>query len=298
MESYFKALTLWLASGSEAAAALVIGLATIEATLRALWLFVQGAFPQVGVREHQDDKERVRLRLGRWLAVALEFELAADVLRTAVAPTWDEIGQLAAIVVLRTLLNYFLQKEIDKAEARDALRMSRAARAEGGGVEAIFGSGSDLAWYQECARAALIFVYGLALVRIAGQADIRKMVGARYRRVDHHRVEPQPGADRRRTTLGHARRDDAAGRAALGAGAAGRASPGFSRIIEGSPVELARHGEPSRSALERYAVSQADLNEALRQAGVEDIAAARTVTLEPSGKITVLKGDPPHPAER
>src|SRR4051794_9200084 len=122
MESYFKELTLWLASGSEAAAALVIGLATIEATLRALWLFVQGAFPQVGVREHQDDKER--LRLGRWLAVALEFELAADVLRTAVAPTWDEIGQLAPIVVLRTLLNYFLQKEIDKAEARDALRVS------------------------------------------------------------------------------------------------------------------------------------------------------------------------------
>ena len=133
MESYFKALTLWLASGSEAAAALVIGLATIEATLRALWLFVQGAFPQVGIREHQDDKERVRLRLGRWLAVALEFELAADVLRTAVAPTWDEIGQLAAIIVLRTLLNYFLQKEIDKAEARDALRMSaRRARPEGG----------------------------------------------------------------------------------------------------------------------------------------------------------------------
>ena len=128
MESYFKELTLWLASGSEAAAALVIGLATIEATLRALWLFVKGAFPQVGIREHQDDKERVRLRLGRWLAVALEFELAADVLRTAVAPTWDEIGQLAAIIVLRTLLNYFLQKEIDKAEARDAMRMSAGRR--------------------------------------------------------------------------------------------------------------------------------------------------------------------------
>ena len=71
-------------------------------------------------RQHQDEKELVRLRLGRWLAVALEFELAADVLRTAVAPTWNEIGQLAAIVVLRTLLNFFLQKEIDKAESRNA----------------------------------------------------------------------------------------------------------------------------------------------------------------------------------
>jgi uncharacterized membrane protein len=117
----FKELTLWLASGSEAAAALVIGLATIEATLRALWLFVRAVLPGVGAREHQDEKEQVRLRLGRWLAVALEFELAADVLRTAVAPTWNEIGQLAAIVVLRTLLNYFLQKEIDKPEARNAV---------------------------------------------------------------------------------------------------------------------------------------------------------------------------------
>jgi uncharacterized membrane protein len=57
----------------------------------------------------------VRLELGRWLALALEFELAGDILRTAVAPTWNEIGQLAAIIVLRTALNFFLRKEIEKA---------------------------------------------------------------------------------------------------------------------------------------------------------------------------------------
>ena len=123
MEVYFKQLTLWLASGSEAAAALVIGLATIEATLRAVWLFAAAVRRQPPDQQvHQDEKKQVRLRLGRWLAVALEFELAADVLRTAVAPTWREIGQLAAIIVLRTLLNFFLQKEIDKAEARAAAR--------------------------------------------------------------------------------------------------------------------------------------------------------------------------------
>ena len=62
--------------------------------------------------------------------MALEFELAADVLRTAVAPTWDETGQLAAIVVLRTLLNFFLQKEIDKAEAHDISALSTRAKAD------------------------------------------------------------------------------------------------------------------------------------------------------------------------
>ena len=54
----------------------------------------------------------MRLTLGRWLAVALEFELAADVLNTAVTPTWADIEKLAAIAALRTALNYFLEKEI------------------------------------------------------------------------------------------------------------------------------------------------------------------------------------------
>ncbi len=114
-----KQLTIWLTSGVEGAAAVLIGLAAIEATWRSLLLFVPGRdhFGHAAGRP-QDAKEAVRLRLGRWLAVALEFELAADILRTAVAPTWNEIGQLAAIVVLRTVLNYFLQTEIDKAEAR------------------------------------------------------------------------------------------------------------------------------------------------------------------------------------
>jgi uncharacterized membrane protein len=115
-----KQLTIWLASGVETAAAVLIGLAAIEATWRSLLLFVPGrdaGRPQ-DAKGPQDAKEMVRLRLGRWLAVALEFELAADILRTAVAPTWNEIGQLAAIVVLRTVLNYFLQAEIDKAVAR------------------------------------------------------------------------------------------------------------------------------------------------------------------------------------
>jgi uncharacterized membrane protein len=57
----------------------------------------------------------IRLELGRWLGLALEFEIAADILRTAVAPAWNEIGQLAAIIVLRTALNFFLRKEIEKA---------------------------------------------------------------------------------------------------------------------------------------------------------------------------------------
>ena len=54
----------------------------------------------------------VRLSLARFLVLGLEFQLAADVLRTAISPSFDEIGKLAAIATIRTVLNYFLNREI------------------------------------------------------------------------------------------------------------------------------------------------------------------------------------------
>ena len=61
----------------------------------------------------------VRLTLGRFLALGLEFQLASDVLTTAVAPSFEEIGKLAAFATIRTALNYFLGREI--AEERRQL---------------------------------------------------------------------------------------------------------------------------------------------------------------------------------
>jgi uncharacterized membrane protein len=54
----------------------------------------------------------VRLSLGRFLALGLEFQLASDVLRTAIAPSFQELGKLAAVAAIRTALNYFLAREI------------------------------------------------------------------------------------------------------------------------------------------------------------------------------------------
>lgn len=99
---------LYLADAIQLCAAVLIGLAAAQATVRSLLLF----FRRGPVESATED---VRLQLGRWLVLALEFQVAADILRTAVAPTWNEIGQLAAIIVLRTVLNFFLQKEIEKA---------------------------------------------------------------------------------------------------------------------------------------------------------------------------------------
>ena len=71
--------------------------------------------------------EGLRLGLGRSLALSLEFLLGADIQRTAVEPSWDEIGRLAAIAAIRTALNFFLQREIAQ-EARLAVGGDREAR--------------------------------------------------------------------------------------------------------------------------------------------------------------------------
>ena len=112
-----KDLTLQLSTLTEGVAALIIAIAVIEGVFRTLLVLLQSFSPSDASSSHEE-KEGVRLRLGRWLALALEFLLAADILRTAVAPSWSEIGQLAAIATIRTALNVFLQLEIDRAEER------------------------------------------------------------------------------------------------------------------------------------------------------------------------------------
>lgn len=67
----------------------------------------------------------VRLSLARFLVLGLEFQLAADVLRTAISPSFEEIGKLAAIATIRTVLNYFLNREIAQ-EQREIDRVKSA----------------------------------------------------------------------------------------------------------------------------------------------------------------------------
>ncbi|NYF59507.1 DUF1622 domain-containing protein [Micromonospora purpureochromogenes] len=72
----------------------------------------------------------IRLSLGRFLTLGLEFQLAADILRTAVSPTFDQIGQLAAIATIRTALNFFLRREI----AQEQRQVGEAGSDQGSGT--------------------------------------------------------------------------------------------------------------------------------------------------------------------
>ena len=99
---------------AELCGAFVIAVGVLRGILR----FVPRA-----LRPERDDgtyKEDIRLQLGKSLALALEFATGADILKTAVAPTFPIIAQLAAIIVLRTALNYFLERELREVERRRA----------------------------------------------------------------------------------------------------------------------------------------------------------------------------------
>jgi len=107
MEALFREVAAMIALVLEAIAIVLIAFGSVHALLRTARLLVAGS-GQVGAR-------RVFLGLARWLVLALEFTLAADVVRTTISPSWQDIGQLAAIALIRTFLNYFLERDLERA---------------------------------------------------------------------------------------------------------------------------------------------------------------------------------------
>ena len=73
------------------------------------------------------------LRYARWLVAGLTFQLAADIIESALAPSWDDIGRLAAIAVIRTFLNYFLGRDLAEVteEEREAVEPGSTASRRG-----------------------------------------------------------------------------------------------------------------------------------------------------------------------
>ena len=107
-------IVLWLQEGTEFISVALIGIGVVLAVYQLIRLIVTAR--RKTVREQRLDYQGARLVLSRFLAMALEFQLAADLLGTTVAPSWDQLGRLGAIAVIRTFLNYFLAREIAEEE--------------------------------------------------------------------------------------------------------------------------------------------------------------------------------------
>lgn len=107
MEELFRSFAFSVALLVETLAAAIIAVGAVEAIARLILSARAGRRPRSG-------RMTVWARFGSWLLLSLEFELAADVVRTAIAPGWNEIGQLGSIALIRTFLNYFLERDIEK----------------------------------------------------------------------------------------------------------------------------------------------------------------------------------------
>jgi len=109
MEATLSTITGYAALGVEAAAVLLIAYGSIDAFVKVVGHVLRGRLPTGWRRE-------VFVRFGVWLLLGLQFALAADILHSIIAPTWNQIGELGAIAAIRTFLNYFLEKDIEGAE--------------------------------------------------------------------------------------------------------------------------------------------------------------------------------------
>lgn len=112
MEEIAKQITINTSHAVEILAAVIIGVAVLKVLLN--------YFSFLWLAKKVISKEEIRVQFGSSVAVALELLLGADVLATAVAPSWDDIGKLTAIAILRTALNYFLGKELKEIKHREA----------------------------------------------------------------------------------------------------------------------------------------------------------------------------------
>jgi uncharacterized membrane protein len=117
----------WLVTATEYAILFIDAIALLIVFVAAVEAFVNGMRLMVG-RPDGHERREVWLRFARWLVAALTFQLAADIIETSITEDWMSIGRIAAIAVIRTFLNYFLERDLEKTRAEQ--REARATVAE------------------------------------------------------------------------------------------------------------------------------------------------------------------------
>jgi uncharacterized membrane protein len=118
LEYYLVNIVGWIELAANLISVLIIAAGIIVASYKVLQTFRK---PDL---KHYN---QARLAFSRYLVLALEFQLAADIVRTAAKPSWTDLGILAVVAAIRTFLNFFLQKEMAEEE-REVEQASEPAR--------------------------------------------------------------------------------------------------------------------------------------------------------------------------
>ncbi len=119
MEAWLAEITKAVIPVIDLMALLIIAVGTIEA-------FISGFVVLVTSRTGHERRD-VWLRYGRWLVAGLTFQLAADIIETSITTDWESVARVGAIAVIRTFLNYFLERDMEDVRVRQ--------RADGGQIK-------------------------------------------------------------------------------------------------------------------------------------------------------------------
>jgi len=105
MEELLKVTANHVALAVETVAVLIVAIGALNALVEIAAALLRG-------RRQAHWGRPIWIAFGGWLLGALQFALAADIVRSAISPTWEQIGQLAAIAAIRTFLSYFLERDL------------------------------------------------------------------------------------------------------------------------------------------------------------------------------------------
>ena len=106
----------------DAIAFLAIAFGTIQAVIRIVAVLIRSGSNQ--------EKREIWLEYARWLVAGLTFQLAADIIETSISTSWEAIGRLGAVAIIRTFLDFFLGRDVNEWRERQRERRERASEME------------------------------------------------------------------------------------------------------------------------------------------------------------------------
>ncbi len=116
----------WLIEATRAAILVIDAMALVTIVFGTAEAFLSGAV-MLATSRSGHEKRDVWLRYARWLVVGLTFQLAADIIETSITTSWDAVARVGAIAVIRTFLNYFLERDLADVRARQRADAERTA---------------------------------------------------------------------------------------------------------------------------------------------------------------------------
>ena len=117
MHDWLAIIVDYVVTTIQVMAVLVVAFGTLQAFAHSVRAMVR---PSPGGRDFHEGY----IHFARWLIAGLTFQLAADIVQTAFAPSWHDVGQLAAIAAIRAFINYFLEHDLAREEQRRVAQAS------------------------------------------------------------------------------------------------------------------------------------------------------------------------------